>query len=474
MPSRHRAALSAILLVFAASRLLFAPMSLGTSTFRFGGHVMQRMADALAGREFDRASVDNGMPLLDERLLREDLSRSLWYLHAQPPLFNLFVAGMLRLPGDFSRNYQWLNWAMGLFLYLFTYLLLVRIGCGWSVATVAVCIFMLLPNAMWLENAAYYGLPLACLLLGATLAFDRSLLRGSLGWLALAALLVVTMVLTRAFFTLFWCALLLGFFAWAFSRKYGRRGRAVTVVALPFLLVIAFQVKQYIVFGQLLGSSWFGCNLFTMTAGMQPEKAAALAAGKVSPLVNEYRNADPETYLRYVHVTPAGIPALDETRKSTGQPNFNHQIYLPIGRIYLHDSLYLIAHAPHKYLLNVVNSVYVFSGYQIGLYFERPSVFLARWRWYELLAPLIGFPLIALALGHGLRRLRAGGADAPLFALMAFNVVYVILVSCLFEKSEGPVYRQQIEPYLWALLGSAVTARLAARGQVAAARGGST
>lgn len=457
---RHRAALIAIVLGFIVSRLLYEPMSVGTSTFSFRGDILSRAAGALAGRNLDRASVGNGMPLLDERLLRGDLARSLWYLHSQPPLFNLAVAALLRLPGDFAVHYQWLSWTMGLALYLFTYALLIRIGCTESVAGAMVVVFMLLPNAMWLESAVYYGLPLACMLLFATLAFDRALQRGSMAWLAAASVSIVAIVLTRAFFTAVWCALLLALFATAFVKANGMRRGAVAAVLLPFLLVIAFQVKQYALFRQTLGSSWFGCNLFTMTAGMRPEKARALADGKVSPLVNEYRNAPPETYMRYVHVAPTGIPALDETKKSTGQPNFNHQIYIPIGRVYLHDSLYLIAHAPHKYLLNVVNSLYLFAGYQIGLYFEAPSKFLPKWRWYELAAPFLGAPLIFIALRHGIRRMRNTERDRALFAVMLFNIVYVILVSCLFEKSEAPVYRHQIEPYLWALLGSALTAAL--------------
>src|SRR5438309_4171803 len=36
--------------------------------------------------------------------------------------------------------------------------------------------------------------------------------------------------------------------------------------------------SQYILFRQLLGSSWFGCNLAAMTATMSGDKDAALAA----------------------------------------------------------------------------------------------------------------------------------------------------------------------------------------------------
>lgn len=453
---RRFAAPAAVALVYIFSRLLFVHVSSGTATFSVRGDLLQRVSDAVAGRAFDVNTVDTGMPILDRELLLHDLGRSLWYLHAQPPLFNLFLAGMLRLPGGFARNYQWLNWILGLAFYLLTFGLMRRLNVPPWIAAVATIVFMLLPNAMWLENAVYYGLPLALLLLVATLLYDRALRHGSVAALAGAALLLVAMVLTRAFFTPVWCALLLAFFALTFARRHGRRAQAAAAVALPFLLVLAFQVKQYAVFRQTLGSSWFGCNLFAMTAGMRPEKARALAAGKVSNLVNVYRNAPPEVYLQFARVPPAGVPALDALRKASGDPNFNHQVYMPIGRIYLHDSLYLIAHAPHKYLLNVLNSFYLFCGYQIGVVFQRPSQFFARWKWTEIAAPLIGFPLIVVALVHGWRRVRRDPPNRELIAVMLFNIAYVIAVSCLFEKAETPLYRHQIEAFLWTLLASHV------------------
>jgi hypothetical protein len=475
MPSPTlRAAPALVVLVFIVTRLLFQPVSMAVSTFSFRGDLVARVAATLSGRSFNVATLGDGMPILDRELLLHDLGRSLWFLHSQPPLFNLFAAGMLRLPGDFARNMQWVNWLMALALYLIAFELMRRCGVHESIAAMAVILFMINPNAMWMENAVYYGVPLALMLALSTLCFSNALRLHSLGWFAAAAMLVALLPLTRAFFTGIWCALALAIMVIALDAERREPGpatrlvpsrRAIVAAALlPFTFVIAFQVKQYLVFGQALGSSWFGCNLAAMTGGMSGEKARDLAMGKVSPLVEVYRNDPPETYMRYFRVARTGIPVLDATRKSTGQPNFNHAIYIPVGRQYLRDTTYLIVHHPHKYLMNVVNSVYILSGFQIGVYFDYPAKFFARWTWIDIAAPFIGFPLIVIALITAWRKLRAlpNGEERHLIAYMLFNTIYVLGVSAFLEKSEGAVYRYQVDAFLWTFLGMAMSAKLPA------------
>jgi hypothetical protein len=469
-----RTAPAVVVVVFVVTRLLFQPVSMAVSTFSFRGDLAARAAATLNGRSFDVSTLGNCMPILDRELLLHDLGRSLWYLHSQPPLFNLFVAGMLRLPGDFARNMQWANWLTALALYLIALELMRRCGVRDSIAAMAVILFMINPNAMWMENAVYYGVLLALMLALSALCFSNALKRRSLGWFAAAAILVALLPLTRAFFTAIWSALALALMAFALDAERrrqapaapsGSRRRAIVATALlPFVLVVAFQVKQYLVFGQALGSSWFGCNLAAMTGGMKSEKVHDLAMGKVSPLVEVYRNDPPETYMRYFHVATTGIPVLDATRKSTGQPNFNHAIYIPVGRQYLRDTLYLIVHHPHKYLMNVVNSIYILSGFQIGVYFDYPARFFARWTWIDIAAPFLGFPLIVIALITAWRRLRAlqDGEERHLLAYMLFNAFYVLGVSAFLEKSEGAVYRYQVDAFLWTFLGMALSATLPA------------
>jgi hypothetical protein len=456
---RSRIALAVIVATFIITRLLYQTVSTGVGTVSFRGNLAQRAAATLRGETFDVATLGSCMPIIDRELLLHDLGRSLWYLHAQPPLFNVFVAGMLRLPGNFARNYQYANWLMALSFYLIAYALMRCFGVRPGIATLATILLMVNPNAMWCENAVYYGVPLALLVAASALTFANALQRGSLGWLAATAMLVVILPLTRAFFTSVWCAIALVLIGWAFAKLHPEQKRkAFAAAALPFTLVIAFQIKQYVVFQQTLGSSWFGCNLAAMTAGMANDKATALAEHKVSPLVLVYRNDPPETYMPYVDVAPTGVPLLDQTRKSTGEPNFHHAIYIPVGRQYLRDTIWLIAHHPLKYLGNVVNSTYILSGYQLGVYFDHPRKFFARWSWMDVVAPLIGFPLIVFALVIGVRRSRASnGATKWLLRYMLFIAIYVLAVSAFLEKSEGAVYRQQIDVFLWTFLALAMT-----------------
>jgi hypothetical protein len=400
------------------------------------------------------------MPLLDQELLRHDLTRSLWHLHSQPPLFNLLVAGMLRVP-QLELAWQYLNWSLGLLLSLASYALMRGLGAGALPAVAAVSLLIVNPNGLWMETAVYYGVLLAALLAVAAFAFHRAVAQGSLAWFGLLCAVLAVVPLTRAFFPWPWCAMAVGFSAAAFlrcasSRQPGRRRTVLVLAAVPVVLVGAFQVKQILLFGQWTASSWLGCNLTTMTAGMRAIKEEALARGQVSPLVKVYRNDSVETYRRYFPVAPTGIPALDQARKSTGQVNFNNSVYIPVGRQYLSDALFLVGRHPVIYLGNVLNSVYIFSGYQTGLVFEAPAAFFSRWSWREIAAPFLGFPLIAAAVWFGLTRSRRAPERPPAWrwtvAFLTANALFVAAVACLVEKNEGPLYRYQVDAFLWTLL----------------------
>jgi hypothetical protein len=469
-PIVARAWPAAVLLgLFLVSRASYTTVWMGSGRLDFGSDLLSRAAAAVRGERLHPGAIDRSTVLLDERLLREDLGRSLFYLHAQPPLFNAFIALVLKLPGDVARNIQWLNWGEGLALAALSFALAVQLGVLRAVALAFAAAGMLNPNTMWMESAVYYGLPVAVLLAASALALHRALARDALPWFAVFGSLITVVALSRAQFTLPWCVAASAFGAACLAGKAppGRRRRIFWIAAAPCVVLGAYQAKQVALFGQWTSSSWLGFNLTAMTGGMGAEKEEALAHGEVSALVKVPRYSPPSVYRAYFRVPKTGIPALDEDFKSGGSVNQNNLVYLPASRLYLRDALRLIVKAPHKYAGNVLNAVYVASGIQNDMYFLPPRQFLQRWGWLRVAAPFVGFPVLVAALVWGFRRARpASGLSRPArltVIFLAANVLYVLAVGCLLEKSETVLYRVQVDAYLYALLGLAVTERLLRR-----------
>src|SRR6059058_5149862 len=66
----------------------------------FGVFVISRVATFIAGVRFDDGLLHNAYQLLDVRLLHDQAATSIFYLHSQPPLFNLFTAAIVQLPSE--------------------------------------------------------------------------------------------------------------------------------------------------------------------------------------------------------------------------------------------------------------------------------------------------------------------------------------------------------------------------------------
>jgi hypothetical protein len=66
-----------------------------------GIFIVPRVAFYLAGVRFDMTPVSGQVDvwqLLDLNQLQHNLIQSIWYLHSQPPLYNLFSGLLLQLP----------------------------------------------------------------------------------------------------------------------------------------------------------------------------------------------------------------------------------------------------------------------------------------------------------------------------------------------------------------------------------------
>jgi hypothetical protein len=318
---------------------------------------LSRLGFFLAGVRFDISGIQGGYggsqwQLLDIRLLKDQLLQSVWHLHSQPPLYNLFVGFLAKLPFGMQRPVAIACYlAMGLALVLATYLLLVDLRAPRWVAMTVAFVVVADPRYVLYENWLFYAYPTALLVTVAGLCCIRYLrtrtwwwglglfgsgaglvlLNSSWQWVWLAAVLAVVLV----------------------SRRHRWRA-VVAVAALPLLLVVGWYVKNGVMFGTYTTSSWLGMNMQSVTLNLaSPGQISDLVRrGVLSPIAKASAFGPVSRYQpRFVHVPHTGIPALDETTTATGQINF---VYVPVSKRYLHDDLAYIVAAPGAYAGHVV------------------------------------------------------------------------------------------------------------------------
>jgi hypothetical protein len=258
--------------------------------------------------------------------------------------------------------------------------------------------------------------------------------------------------------------------------------------------------KNYAVFGVFGATSWGASNMtLATTQQMRPaERDQWIREGKLSPYaaINVY--SPPSAYLRLL---PAGVhypwPGSNElVRPSTGEPNYNHGLFLEVNETRRKDVAYYLDVRPMDYLRRALTK-------------NLPSLFHSTTHWhprdrrpesphhqhravlggYESLYdgivhgwPVRGVglyvflpPFLAWAAGSTWARLRAtDAATRATGALLGFcllQILFVVSTSSLFTSWETSRYRYSIEPCIWVVVAVGLrAAALRMRGWVSGAR----
>ncbi len=305
--------------------------------------VVSRVAAYLAGVRFDDGLLHNAYQLLDVRLLHDDPFTSIYYLHSQPPLFNIFTALVVQLPQGAVRTVLAVTWAAaGLATALLIYATMVRVGVRTTLAAVIVCVFVVAPETLLTENWFFYSqleLLITALVLF-SLARFASTDRTADG-VALAAGLSALVLLRSSVHLVVMIVLLL--MVWRQLRIDSRRMAVIVVV--PLLVAGAWSVKNIAVFDSWTNSTWAGMNLsYIAHAGVTREQCETLVADHaVSRSACRTAFRQPSAYVRqFPHPAQFGVAATDRLYKSTGQPNFNASLYIDVASQYQHDALELL------------------------------------------------------------------------------------------------------------------------------------
>ncbi len=434
--------------------------------------IVSRLAIYAAGVRFDASSLPTFWQYIDPPLLKHHLLQSLFYLHSQPPLYNLWLGVLLKLfPGHFAGAAHATYLTLGLALAVAMYFLLTRLGFRRAFATAVSVILSVSPAVLLYENWLFYEYPVAVLLVLSVLALHVFATRRSF-WSGFVFFgLCTTLIYTRTTFQLPWLGLVLALILLAMPKS---RRVVLVACAVPVLAVALLYGKNIVVFGTPSTSSWLGMNLAQVTYRSVPaaERNRLVANGTLSRV----SLVDPFSPLSKYDgiVTPArrrGIPVLDNPMKLNGTQNLNDLTYVKISRDYLRDSLRFIRSDPIAYLRGVEQGVklflipssddlfvlqnrakirpyeHLFNGL---VYLRTPYVFGIGW---SILAAYVFGGLYGLILITRLAlRLDAPTPDRVALAFAWLTVVYATVLVTFGEVSENQRIRFFIDPLVLVLV----------------------
>jgi hypothetical protein len=436
----------------------------------------------IAGIRFIDTTLIEVMHFIDVELLKTRLLESVFYLHIQPPLFNLFTGLVLKVAPDPTWLFQGIFLACGLVLYLNVFFLQVKFGVNAHLAAILATVFMASPPFILWEHFLLYTLPIATLLSVAALCLLNYLesrrTRPLAGFfLAIFVLCGIASMFHLGYFVLLFGALLV------MSRGHRRQMLAVGLV--PLLVLFGFYFKNYLLFGEFNVCTFAEKNLWIMTAGNMPwdEKSKMVEEGKLSELslINRWDALD-NYPPRYSEVPDRfrDIPVLAMTHKSNGKVNYNHFGYIENCEVYGADAKYVLLHEPRHFIVSTVQSWYryfksssdlpvapenqrhirpILAFYDHVVYGKLP-IDLSSWsRLVEKTQSppcvflLVGLPLVFFYGLHRSARPGLSPAQRATLAFMVFTIFMVAVLGCSLDYLETARYRFTTDGLSVAILG---------------------
>ena len=327
------------------------------------------------GVRFDASSLNWFWQYVDPVLLKAHLLQSLWYLHSQPPGYNLLLGIGLKLFGSsFGTAAHGFQIGLGVAISVALYALLVVLGLSRWPAAVVAAVFVVSPTMILYENWLFYEYLVSALLLAAALAFVGFQRRPTTARCLALFSFLAALCYVRSTFQIVLLLLALGLMFIVFAEH---RRTIVVGAAVPLLLVAGLSVKNWVLFGTPSTSSWAGMNLMQVDqhAFQGNELQRLQQRGVVSPIASVRVFLPLGAYKRFVvpSTSFAGIPVLHQPTKPSGDPNFNNIEYVGISNLYMHEFVQILLNDPGIYLRGVWIGIQTASSPSDNLSFVLPN-----------------------------------------------------------------------------------------------------
>lgn len=446
--------------------------------------LVSRILYHLAGLRWSGNLLLHAWQLLDVRLLEDDLFRSVWYLHTQPPLFNLFVGTIINIsPFDDQATLAWVWQAMGIALCILLYELAREIGLGRWAAAAFSAVVCAGPGVVLYERWFQYEMPTMVLLVACAVAMAKWARHGNLSSLIACTSCATAVVLTRSLVHPVW---LIGVLAVALAaRPEGNRSRRLEILGaalVPVLLVAAVMLKNLVLFGEPQMSSWLGWNLHRIAlSDVDPQaRAGLIEIGVLDPISNRFVNQPLALYedvLGPCDPKRSGVPALTDATKTPDPDypadvapdnNLNNECYLRVYDAFLDSTLRYIRARPRAYLRNVAAAAHLWALPTSDYLFLRHMVWEMEpaetiYRRFVLLTvtadPLIHHPaiesqLVCIDLPNGRRDCSIPGGR---YRFSVTIVIGTILAALIGARSAWLLFARRRREYaVWVLVAGTI------------------
>jgi hypothetical protein len=325
-------------------RTLYALLAMAFAVSRLGYYLL--------GVRFDARPVLHYYQFVDPELLKNRLLESLFYLHIQPPGWNLYAGVVLKFfPTSYSVIFHLTYLLFGLGICWSIYHLMRVLGVTRWLAFALAAWFIVSPGVVLFENYLLYEYLVTFLLLAAAVALVHFVMGQNSLWAILFFAALLALVLVRNFFHLAYFVAILAALAYL---SPARRRTVLLWGALPLLAILGLYAKNWYLFGGFSGSTWMGMNMDVITAHQLTREEARdfVNRGVISPVSLLDLGSPIDLYAPYIKMPSAhtGIPVLDDCVTSTGATNFNCLAFFQVRRMYTQDGLALLRNYPVVYV----------------------------------------------------------------------------------------------------------------------------
>jgi hypothetical protein len=288
-------------------------------------------------------------------LLMNDFWRSLWYMHFQPPLYNLYGAFFFyTIPRSSLEGMQFGNILLGALISGEIYLILIKLTKR-RILSVTVSLFLALDVGIFVYEAyiLYDILTLFLIITSVTiLTLYWESKKISLGYLYLAT--ICLLVLTRSVYHLLVVPVGIALVALYQPHQFKK---IFLVGILISLIPLGWYVKNYSLFGFFGASSWQGLSLWKLAShNYTPEELDELKdAGVIHPIAAEVPVFSPASeYIPYGFNLESEIPLLNQD----DQRNIN---VIAVGREYRNSAIEIIKHDPSRFVKSLFLAYRIFN-----------------------------------------------------------------------------------------------------------------